>query len=335
VTHYLGNSHVINHVFVPGIHAGLGSWWPAVLAAAVVGPLLCLAPGPPADRLTRVLGGVALASVALYLVTPESAAGPAGDPLGFAFNLRYSAPALALALSVAPLAPGLRPPRAQNVTTAALGIALIATVAQARLWPSAHLAGAIAVGAIAAGLAVALLRAPGMRRPGPVPALAAAGTLVLAAAAGGYALQRHYLRGRYEVVPGVSHLSPVWALFRGVHHARVGIVGTFGGFFSYPLYGRDDSNLVQYIGRRGPHGSFTPIGTCAGWRKTVDAGGYRYLVTTPARDPWHPNRLGFSPEGAWTADDPAARVVFRVMAFGQPISVFELSGPLHPGDCLG
>ena len=55
----------------------------------------------------------------------------------------------------------------------------------------------------------------------------------------------------------------MWALFRTVHDARVGVVGTFGGFFAYPLYGVDDSNRVQYVAARGPHGSFTPIASCA------------------------------------------------------------------------
>ena len=59
--------------------------------------------------------------------------------------------------------------------------------------------------------------------------------MLVAGAAAGYRLQGHYLRGRYAYHPGVSYLAPVWALFRTVHDARVGVVGTFGGFFAYPL----------------------------------------------------------------------------------------------------
>ena len=101
-------------------------------------------------------------------------------------------------------------------------------------------------------------------------------------------LQGHYLRGRYAYQPGVSYLAKVWALFRTVHDARVGVVGTFGGFFSYPLYGLDLSNHVTYVAQRGPNGSFTPIATCARWRSQVNADHLKYLITTPARDPWHP-----------------------------------------------
>jgi hypothetical protein len=111
------------------------------------------------------------------------------------------------------------------------------------------------------------------------------------------------------------------------------LAGTFGGFFSYPLLGLDDSNRVDYLAHHGAHGSFTPIRTCRAWRTAVNAGRYRYLVTTPARDPWHPRGLEYSPEGQWTASDRAARVVFRQVAHGQPISVFALTGPLTPGTC--
>ena len=57
-----------------------------------------------------MLGLVALVSLAAYLITPETAAGPAGDPAGFAFNLRYAAPALALSLAVLPARAGARRP---------------------------------------------------------------------------------------------------------------------------------------------------------------------------------------------------------------------------------
>ena len=113
----------------------------------------------------------------------------------------------------------------------------------------------------------------------------------------------------------------------------MGIVGTFGGFFSYPLFGVDDSNRVQYIAQRGPHGSFTAIGSCSRWRAAVNTGRFRYLVITPARDPWHPKALEASPENGWTASDSAARVVYHRRASGQAIVVYELRGRLDPSAC--
>jgi hypothetical protein len=343
VAHYLTDSHVISSVFGPGLSAGLGPWWPVLLAAVVLGPLLCLVPGD--RREVRWLGLAALASTIAYLITPETAAGPAGQPLGFAFNLRYGAPALTLSLGAFALAPGLAGPRRQAAAFGGLGLVLVATLAQARLWPSDYLAGE--VGAGLAVLAIGLLiefgaprlsrdrgraRLPG-RRARRVAMAVSLAILLAAGTAAGYAWQRHYLRGRYAFHPGVSYMARVWSLFRQVHDARVGVVGTFGGFVSYPLFGVDDSNRVGYVAARGPHGSFTTIGTCAGWRAAVNAGGYRYLVTTPSRDPWHPKRLGPSPEERWTASDPAARLLYTRRALGRPISVYELTGRLDPAAC--
>jgi hypothetical protein len=328
VAHYLTTSGFWSHFAQPALAGGLGRWWWAMLAAAVLGPLLCLLPSgrkgqrsPLSSQATvRMLGAVALVSLAAYLITPETAAGPAGDPLGFAFNLRYLAPALTLCLVVAPLAPPLTSPRARMAVVIGLAALLAATVAQPRLWPD-HTLGAIAIGAAA----VVLLALTRVRL-----ALVAAALALLVA---GYPLQNHYLRGRYVYHPNVSSLSPVWAMFRTIHDARVGVVGTFGGFFAYPLAGLDDSNRVQYVADRGPHGSFTPITTCARWRARVNAAHLKYLITTPARDPWHPRVLSPSPETNWTATDPAAQLIYREQALGQPIVVYRIKGPLHPGEC--
>jgi hypothetical protein len=340
VAHYLTSTHLWSRFFQPALAAGLGRWWYLTLAIAIGGPLLCLLPERlgsnyrhaevSSQAVVRMLGFVALLSLAAYLITPETAAGPNGDPLGFAFNLRYLAPALALALSVAPLAPALASPRARTAVVGALAVILAGTVAQPALWPNSHAPGATVLG-VAALAAVALL-ALGSRARRSL-AIALAGALVLAGAAAGYRLQGHYLRGRYAYQPNVSYLAKVWALFRTVHDARVGVVGTFGGFFSYPLYGLDVSNRVTYLAQRGPHGSFTPIATCARWRSQVNTDHLKYIITTPARDPWNPNVLSPSPETRWTATDPAATPVFSERALGQPIVVFRLDGPLDVARC--
>ena len=287
-----------------------------------------------------MLACVALASLAAYLVTPETAAGPDGQPLGFAFNLRYAAPVLALSLPLLALAPLLGGARRRIALAVGMAAVLVATLAQARLWPARQAGGAIgvAVAVVLAAAVVALARRPPRRaaeraRPGARVLAAATAVLVLAGAAAGYAWQRHYLHGRYAFQPGVSSLARTWAFFRHIHGARVGVVGTFGGFFSYPLFGIDDSNHVEYIGARGPHGSFATIASCERWRAAVNAAHLGYLVTTPARDPWHPKPLRPSPEGRWTGTDPAARLVYTHRATGQPISIFVLHGPLSPARC--
>ena len=344
VAHYLTTTHLWSRFFEPALASGLGRWWWAVLAAAVIGPLLCLVPGRlgrsvdyfsvSSQAVVRMLGWVSLFSVTAYLITPETAAGPSGDPLGFAFNLRYLGPALALALAVAPLAPALSgTPQVRAGVVVALAILLAGTVAEPALWPNSHAAGAIALGV--AALAVLALFALGRQDPPSrtIPAVAAIAFVLLVGAAAGYRLQGHYLRGRYAYQPNVSYLAKVWALFRTVHDARVGVVGTFGGFFSYPFYGLDVSNRVTYVAQRGPHGSFTQVATCARWRAQVNSDHLKYIITTPARDPWHPSVLTPSPETRWTATDPAATAVFTEPALGQPIVVFRLSGPLDVARC--
>jgi len=149
----------------------------------------------------------------------------------------------------------------------------------------------------------------------------------------GYPVQGRYLRSRYTFRPSVSHLSGVWAYFRRVHGARVGVVGTYGEFFSYPLFGLDLSNQVRYVADHGPHGSFTPIASCPAWRRAVNRGRFRYLVTTPGRDYWRPAQLQPAPEGGWTLSDPAAHLLFTRWVTGQPVRVFVLRGRLKASGC--
>ncbi|MGZ4182433.1 MAG: hypothetical protein ACXVUL_17320 [Solirubrobacteraceae bacterium] len=329
VAHYLTSSAAWKGFFEPGLAAGLARWWTVILAFAVVGPVLCLLPG--AGRTVRMLGLVALVSLAAYLITPETAAGPAGDPAGFAFNLRYAAPALALCFAVLPLAPAFDGPGRQSALVVALAAVLLATVTKGSLWPHRHVLGIVLVAAALSVAGLALVAMSGRAARGLMVSVAA--LLLLAGAAAGYGWQRHYLRGRYQFNPGVSYLTHVWDFFRTVHHARVGVVGTFGGFFSYPLWGLDDSNHVQYVGARGPHGSFKAIVTCREWREALNAGRFRYVVTTPARDPWHPKRLAPSPESGWTGSDRAATLVLSRRAKGEPIAVYRIRGRMHPGAC--
>ncbi len=149
LAHYLTTSGAWSRFWEPGLAADLGRWWFVILGAAVVGPLLCLLPG--AGRTVRMLGLVALASLAAYLVTPETAAGPQGDPVGFAFNLRYAAPSLALSLVILPLAPPLAGARRQAALVGALAVALGATQLRGSLWPARHVLGVVL---LAAGLLV-------------------------------------------------------------------------------------------------------------------------------------------------------------------------------------
>jgi hypothetical protein len=329
VAHYLTSSHAWKDFIEPGLAAGLARWWTVIVAFAVIGPVLCVLPG--AGSTVRMLGLVALASLAAYVITPETAAGPAGDPAGFAFNLRYAAPALALCFAVLPLAPVFDGPGRQSALVVALAVVLVATVTKGSLWPHRHVLGIVLVAAALSAAGLALVAIGGHAPRGLIVSVAA--LLLLACAAAGYSWQRHYLRGRYQFNPGVTALAHTWDFFRSVHHARVGVVGTFGGFFSYPLWGPDDSNRVHYIGARGLHGSFTAIATCREWRRALNAGRYQYVLTTPARDPWHPKHLTPSPESGWTGSDRAAHLVLSRRSRGQLIAVYRIRGRMHPDGC--
>jgi hypothetical protein len=337
IADYLGDGRAWHGVLAPGLYDGLGPWWPAMLVAVALGPLACLV---ARDGRLRLVGGIAAASILAYIVTPETAAGPPGHPLGFAFNLRYSEPALTLSLLALGLAPAAlrsanqsHSARAQSMkwlqfaVAAALAALLVAALSYTRWWPSAHLAAQLAVGA--AVLVVAVASRSNLHRPLALVAAAAAVVLIVL----GHAGQRDYFRHRYTFVRAIAARSQMWALFRGVHGARVGVVGTYGGFFAYPLFGLDDSNRVSYLARRGPHGSLSAITSCPAWRVAVNAARLDYLVTTPGRDPWHPHTVPPSPERGWTATDPAVRVVFSRSAGGQPITVFRIQGPLDPHRC--
>jgi hypothetical protein len=334
IADYLRYPTILRDVFAPALADGLGPWWVVILAVAVVGPLSCVAAGR--DRVVRIAGVVALVSLAGYLVTPGTASGPFGHPVGFHLNLRYAAPALALALTVGPLALSGAGKRWQWAFLCGLAAIFAATVAQQRLWAGAYGGSGLLVPAVLlltpSGAALGLR---GLARSSAIRNRVAAGvgaTLVLlGGATAGYAEQHQYIRDRYTADHALRSLAPLWQWARTVQHARIALVGTLGAFFTYPLLGIDDSNNVDYLGHHGPHGSFTPITNCPEWRRALNAGHYRYVVTTASRDVWT-HALSFSPEGDWTREDPAARSVIP-RAADAPIAVYRLRGQLDPDRC--
>ncbi len=335
VAHYLTSARFWDKYFVSGISSQLGRWWFVLLAAAVLGPLLCLLPG--AGRMVRMLAVVALTGLVAYLLTPNGAAGPEGHPIAFAFNLRFALPALVLGFAVMPLAPLLHGRSAvQSAMGAGLVAAFAATADRASLWPHQHYRAAIVFGVVILALGMAVVWAPlalKRWRASRIALVTGAVILLGASAAAGYPWEQRYLRRWYGPKPKTSELARVWDYFRGIRDARIGLVGTYGEFFSYPMMGKDDSNRVQYIARYGPHGSFIPINSCQEFRRAVSAGQFRYLIATPTRNFWDPHRLAFSPEGSWTISDSNAHLLFSYLAAGRRVSVFGLSGMLNPGGC--
>jgi hypothetical protein len=250
-------------------------------------------------------------------------------------NIRYGAPALTLALAVAPLALLFRSKLGRIAAAAGLTTLFVATVALRRLWTSDYnLDGAHAAVIPVLLVAVILVLRPWSLIPLGRPLVRATAAtlallLLLGGVAAGYSGTRGYLRHRYTDKYGPVAVYKVWRWARGLHHVQIALVGTFGFFFGYPLWGLDDSNRVAYIGRRGPHGSFRPIKSCRAWRAALNRGHYQYVVTT-ARAITFTTQLVHSPEVDWTRTDPAARLV---LSPNRAIQVFRLTGPLHPDRC--
>ena len=72
----------------------------------------------------------------------------------------------------------------------------------------------------------------------------------------GFPLQQTYLRDRYVSSAGGESRLTSW--FQHENNIRVGVIGQFS-YLQYPFYGRTLSNYVQYLGIRGPHGTYSDV----------------------------------------------------------------------------
>jgi hypothetical protein len=152
-------------------------------------------------------------------------------------------------------------------------------------------------------------------------ALLGVGIAVLVAI--GYPIQRHYLQNRYAdptfTTPG---LNAAFAWAQDISDARIATTSTR----QYPLFGRDLSNDVAYIGEEQPHGGFTAPTTCRAWRELLNAGDYDYVIAS--RDRLEPGKPPFPATARWTKA-PGATVVSRK----PPTMIFKLTAPLAPSGC--
>jgi hypothetical protein len=336
VLSYLHETRVFRSVFAPALAGGLGPWWVVILVVAAAGGLLCVVFGP--GRLVRIAGMFALLGLGAYLLTPGSASGPWGDPKGFYFNLRYAAPALAVALALGPLAVPLARRFARWFVLGGLGAIFVATVAQASLWSPGYTIGGDVVAALvvlALGISVSMIPWSRMRAASAVARVgagAAIATLVLAGAAAGYGRERHYLNVRYTGLAGLKPVSRLWRWARTVRGERIAFAGTWGWYFGYPVFGPDDSNRVVYMGHHGSHGSFTLIHSCREWRRAIDAGHYRYVITSGSRAMWT-GSVTPSPEERWAAGDPALIRISPPGARSRVLDVYRVAGRPDPSRC--
>ena len=117
-----------------------------------------------------------------------------------------------------------------------------------------------------------------------------------------------------------------WA--RSTHDTRIAIVGFF---LQYPLYGNTSSNFVQYVAIRHHDGTSSRITDCATWRRTLDAGRYRYVVVTTKGFPFPSTQT--PAEVTWTRSDPTAALLIHEDAGGGGAWLYRISGRLDPDGC--
>jgi hypothetical protein len=131
------------------------------------------------------------------------------------------------------------------------------------------------------------------------------------------------LQSRYAdpsfTTPGLNAAFK-WA--QGISGARIATTSTR----QYPLFGRELSNHVDFIGEEQPHGGFTTPITCRRWRQLLNEGHYDYVVTS--RDRIEPNKPPYPPTARWTKA-PGATVILRT----PPTVVYELKSKLDPSAC--
>jgi hypothetical protein len=286
---YLTDGSVWGDWFLPGLHHGFTILWPLASILAIGSLILCL--GRRADPMLRVAGIVGLAAALAWLIAPTSASGPAGMPRGFESGLRYLAPTLILALALLPTTPSLRN----------------------RLVPD--------------GLTSPLVPDSGTKDEvsGPFrrPVAFVITVLVVLVAIGGYPVQRHYLERRYaDPSFSTAGLNATFKWAQGITDARIATTSTR----QYPLYGRDLSNEVEYVGEPQAHGGFTAPTTCQSWRRLLNEGHYDYVVAS--RDRIEPGKPTYPATARWT-QAPGAAVILRK----PPTTVFKLGGPLTPSGC--
>jgi hypothetical protein len=328
---YLSDGGVWSDWLLPGLHHGLTILWPLLAALALTGLLLALlqlrcafARHGEAKEQRKLGGDLALAVAALtglaaalaWLIAPTSASGPPGIPRGFESGLRYLAPALVLGLALLPTAPQLRK-RLPGRTAAGRERDGIEAVG-ADIGPGGRSAAGGEPGD-------PRITRPDGRRADPRltgRVLGATAALLLIIAIG-YPIQRHYLQDRYAnptfAAPGLNAAFK-WA--NGISHARIATTGTR----QYPLYGRDLSNHVQYIGIHRPHGGFVAPTTCRQWRRLLNAGHYDYVVAS--RDRIEPGKPPYAATARWTAG-PWADLVLST----PPTKVYKLNAPPDPSAC--
>lgn len=336
VAHYLTDTGVWKDYFVPGLDQGFGEVWPLLFALVLGGLILVMLTAH--GRLTRTHGAVALLAILAYLITPLSAAGPEGDPSGFAINLRFLVPALGLAVVLIPLSSWFD----RGWRRFGLGLLLVGLFIGASATDPLISAPGRAFGIVVALLFVALPFAFWLGRERlagvlPLPAFAVGSGLALAVfILLSWPLQKSYFESRYEEFERTdsSGLTQPYRWASGVTDAKIALAGTTGGFKQYGFFGPDLSNEVVYVGKETGSGGFDAIGSCREFAGKLNQIDPDYLVTSPFLNFNDYGSPIESPETIWALNDGSLEmVVHPILDSKRPVIVWKVNGPMDPDRC--
>ena len=349
LAHFILKGSDWNNYFFPGFRLAFGPVWWALLALSACGLGVTFVRGP--GSMTRMLAAVGIVTAVGFVVSPQYLAA-FGIPVFFVDNIRYADPAIVLGLVLLPLARvfvGSRWRLALLLTF--VGITLLTQLDEST-WPlhllsrefvppirgvDAILGALVGVCTLFGALALLGRRGIPTRHTDGISRSVSILLVSVVIVVMGFGVQTFYLNHRYES----PSLQPPFGWAQSVSGARIGVAGTFTQL-QYALYGRDLSNYVQYIGVRGPHGSYAPATSCAQWRRLVNAGRYNYVVTsTGAVSSRKAAQSGSHSYTVWTSHDRNSSLKRRDVevlntSVGRSylgLSVFRLNGPLNVAAC--
>jgi hypothetical protein len=338
VAHYIGDPTMYRRWFFPELDDALGPLWPLILIIAVSAALYIV--WRSRNVILRVVAAAALATAVVYVFTPLTAAGQEGSPTGFFTNTRYLIPGLVLAMVLLPVARPLRAPegRAWKTLLFLTGVYAITVLTTPR-WFSPYILGTVFLTLLLvwAPAALSLGRGRGHFTRGAVAAATA--VLLLLAVVLGRAQEVQYAEQHYKnPLPFLGEGGPreAYAFARKQRDKRIGIIGSSQIIFGqYGFYGADLSNHVQYIGVKGPNGTYRLPTSCEQFRRAVNEGDYDYVIMSQYTQDSREAEYWF-PIYAWAKTDPALElVVAEPEIVPQPDFVFRVNGEMDPAGCAG
>jgi hypothetical protein len=331
VAHYLTDPTIYRRWFFPQLDNAFGPLWPSILIVAIAAAVFIAVRSR--NRILRVIAAAALLTAVVYLFTPLTAAGQEGSPTGFFTNTRYLVPGLVLAMTLLPVARPLRAPDSRAWQTLLFLVVVYAiTVLTTPRWYPGYIVGTIFLTLALVWAPTALSMARGRRMASRAYVALGAGAVLLLAVVLGRAQEVQYYNQHYtRVTPFLQDGGPrkAYTFARERHGARIGIAGSGEIFFGqYGFYGANLDNYVQYIGVKGPDGTYRLATSCGRFRRLINEGHYDFLIvsqfTQDSREAeyWYPIY-------AWLKNDPALETVIEEPEITpEPDYVFKVKGKL-------